>query len=67
MGAAVRKSDGDFQVLTGNQIATLMAYYLLIHMRKRNFIIWLWISNLSSFWCTSFKIADDFGIKTNMC
>ena len=32
MGAAVRKSDGDFQVLTGNQIATLMAYYLLVHM-----------------------------------
>ena len=34
MGAAVRREDGTFQVLTGNQIATLMANYLLVHLKE---------------------------------
>ena len=65
MGAAVRKSDGDFQVLTGNQIATLMAYYLLVHMKENGTLssdYELVTSVVSS--ALPFKIADDFGIKT---
>ena len=65
MGAAVRKSDGDFQVLTGNQIATLMAYYLLVHMKESGKLTSdyeIVTSVVSS--ALPFKIAEDFGIKT---
>ena len=65
MGAAVRKSDGEFQVLTGNQIATLMAYYLLEHMKENGTLssdYELVTSIVSS--ALPFKIAKDFGIRT---
>ena len=65
MGAAVRKADGDFQVLTGNQIATLMAYYLLEHMKENGTLTSdyeLVTSIVSS--ALPFKIAKDFGIRT---
>ena len=65
MGAAVRKSDGDFQVLTGNQIATLMAYYLLAHLKESGKLTddyEIVTSVVSS--ALPFKIAEDFGIKT---
>ncbi|MFC2694141.1 MAG: mechanosensitive ion channel domain-containing protein, partial [Lactobacillus crispatus] len=65
MGAAVRKTDGDFQVLTGNQIATLMAYYLLAHMKENGQLTpdyEIVTSVVSS--ALPFKIAEDFGIKT---
>ena len=64
MGAAVRKSDGEFQVLTGNQIATLMAYYLLEHMKENGTLASdyeLVTSIVSS--ALPFKIAKDFGIR----
>ena len=64
MGAAVRKTDGDFQVLTGNQIATLMAYYLLAHMKENGQLTpdyEIVTSVVSS--ALPFKIAEDFGIK----
>ena len=65
MGAAVRKADGDFQVLTGNQIATLMAYYLLAHLKENGKLssnYEIVTSVVSS--ALPFKIAKDFGIKT---
>lgn len=65
MGAAVRKEDGDFQVLTGNQIATLMAYYLLVHLKESGKLssdYEIVTSIVSS--ALPFKIAHDFGIKT---
>ncbi|WP_297817052.1 phospho-sugar mutase [uncultured Lactobacillus sp.] len=65
MGAAVRKSDGSFQVLTGNQIATLMSYYLLVHLKESNKLssdYEIVTSVVSS--ALPFKIAKDFGIKT---
>lgn len=65
MGAAVRKTDGDFQVLTGNQIATLMAYYLLAHMKENGQLTpdyEIVTSVVSS--ALPFKIAEDFGITT---
>lgn len=65
MGAAVRKADGNFQVLTGNQIATLMAYYLLEHMKENGTLTSdyeLVTSIVSS--ALPFKIAKDFGIST---
>ena len=65
MGAAVRKEDGDFQVLTGNQIATLMAYYLLVHLKESGKLsndYEIVTSVVSS--ALPFKIAEDFGIKT---
>ncbi len=65
MGAAVRKEDGDFQVLTGNQIATLMAYYLLRHLKESGKLssdYEIVTSVVSS--ALPFKIAKDFGIKT---
>ncbi|KRL90298.1 phospho-sugar mutase [Lactobacillus kalixensis] len=65
MGAAVRKENGDFQVLTGNQIATLMAYYLLRHLKESGKLendYEIVTSVVSS--ALPFKIAKDFGIKT---
>lgn len=65
MGAAVRKEDGSFQVLTGNQIATLMAYYLLAHLKENGKLssdYELVTSIVSS--ALPFKIAQSFGIKT---
>lgn len=65
MGAAVRKEDGSFQVLTGNQIATLMAYYLLAHLKENGKLssdYELVTSIVSS--ALPFKIAHSFGIKT---
>ena len=65
MGAAVRKNDGSFQVLTGNQIATLMAYYLLVHLKESGKLdsnYEIVTSVVSS--ALPFKIAEDFGIKT---
>lgn len=65
MGAAVRKDNGDFQVLTGNQIATLMAYYLLVHLKESGKLdanYEIVTSVVSS--ALPFKIAKDFGIKT---
>lgn len=65
MGAAIRKEDGDFQVLTGNQIATLMAYYLLVHLKESGKLssdYEIVTSVVSS--ALPFKIAEDFGIQT---
>lgn len=65
MGAAVRKEDGDFQVLTGNQIATLMIYYILAHLKETGKLepdYELITSIVSS--ALPFKIAKDFGIRT---
>lgn len=36
LGAAVRKSDGTYEVLTGNQIASLMVNYLLLAKKEAN-------------------------------
>lgn len=36
LGASVRKSDGSYQVLTGNQIASLMVDYLLLAKKETN-------------------------------
>lgn len=65
MGACVRKKDGNFQVLTGNQIATLMCYYLLTNLKNNDqlqsdyeLITSIVSSNMP------LKIAQDFGIKT---
>lgn len=65
MGAAVRTENGDFQVLTGNQIATLMVYYLLQNLKDSgkltpNYEI---VTSIVSS-ALPFKIAKDFGIKT---
>lgn len=65
MGAAVRTENGDFQVLTGNQIATLMIYYLLQNLKDSgkltpNYEI---VTSIVSS-ALPFKIAKDFGIKT---
>ena len=65
MGAAVRTENGDFQVLTGNQIATLMAYYLLQNLKDSGKLTpdyEIVTSVVSS--ALPFKIAKDFGIKT---
>ncbi|MGQ5709286.1 phospho-sugar mutase [Lactobacillus sp. PSON] len=65
MGAAVRTENGDFQVLTGNQIATLMSYYLLVHLKESGKLTSdyeIVTSIVSS--ALPFKIAEDFGIKT---
>ena len=66
MGAAVRTDKGDFQVLTGNQIATLMAYYLLVNLKNEGKLdpdYEIVTSVVSS--ALPFKIAKDFGIKTH--
>ncbi|WEV71625.1 phospho-sugar mutase [Lactobacillus sp. ESL0785] len=65
MGACVRTEKGDFQVLTGNQIATLMAYYLLVNLKDSGQLTpnyELITSIVSS--QMPLKIARDFGIKT---
>ena len=65
MGACVRTKNGDFQVLTGNQIATLMIYYLLVNLKNSGQLssnYELITSVVSS--SMPFKIARDFGIKT---
>ena len=65
MGACVRTKNGDFQVLTGNQIATLMIYYLLVNLKNNGQLASdyeLITSVVSS--SMPFKIAQDFGIKT---
>ena len=65
MGACVRTKNGDFQVLTGNQIATLMIYYLLVNLKNKGQLssdYELITSVVSS--SMPFKIAQDFGIKT---
>lgn len=65
MGAAVRREDGTFQVLTGNQIATLMANYLLVHLKESGKLTdeyELVTSIVSS--ALPFKIAKAYGIKT---
>lgn len=65
MGACVRTKNGDFQVLTGNQIATLMIYYLLVNLKNNGQLnpdYELITSVVSS--SMPFKIARDFGIKT---
>lgn len=65
MGACVRTKNGDFQVLTGNQIATLMIYYLLVNMKDNNQLASdyeLVTSIVSS--SMPGKIAQDFGIRT---
>lgn len=36
LGAAIRKSDGSYEVLTGNQIASLMVNYLLLAKKEAN-------------------------------
>lgn len=65
LGAAVRTHDGDFQVLTGNQMATLMANYLLVNLKnsgkldpKYEIITSIVSSSLP------FKIAKSYGIQT---
>lgn len=65
MGACVRTEKGDFQVLTGNQIATLMIYYLLVNLENNGQLTGdyeLITSIVSS--SMPLKIARDFGIKT---
>ncbi|WEV37550.1 phospho-sugar mutase [Lactobacillus sp. ESL0677] len=65
MGACVRTENGDFQVLTGNQIATLMAYYLLTNLKDSGQLTGdyeLIASIVSS--QMPLKIAQSFGIKT---
>lgn len=65
MGACVRTKNGDFQVLTGNQIATLMIYYLLVNLKNNGQLnpdYELITSVVSS--SMPFKIARNFGIKT---
>lgn len=65
MGACVRTKNGGFQVLTGNQIATLMIYYLLVNLKNRGKLssdYELVTSIVSS--SMPIKIAQDFGIKT---
>lgn len=65
MGACVRTSDGSFQVLTGNQIATLFINYLLVNLKaagKLSSDYELITSIVSS--ALPFKIAQDYGIKT---
>lgn len=65
MGAAVRREDGTFQVLTGNQIATLMANYLLVRLKESGKLTdeyELVTSIVSS--ALPFKIAKAYGIKT---
>lgn len=65
MGACVRTKDGEFQVLTGNQIATLMIYYLLVNLKDKHQLASdyeLITSIVSS--SMPLKIAQDFGIRT---
>ncbi|MBA1394115.1 phospho-sugar mutase, partial [Lactobacillus sp. XV13L] len=65
MGACVRTKDGSFQVLTGNQIATLMIYYLLVNLKNSGRLsadFELVTSVVSS--NMPLKIARAFGIKT---
>ena len=65
MGACVRTDKGDFQVLTGNQIATLMSYYLLQNLKESGKLTpdyEIVTSIVSS--ALPFKIAKDFSIKT---
>lgn len=65
MGACVRTADGGFQVLTGNQIATLMIYYLLVNLKNNGQLASdyeLVTSIVSS--SMPLKIAHDFGIRT---
>ena len=65
MGACVRTKNGDFQVLTGNQIATLMIYYLLVNLKDKGQLsadYELITSIVSS--SMPLKIAKDFGIRT---
>ena len=65
MGACVRTKNGGFQVLTGNQIATLMIYYLLVNLKNNGQLTSdyeLITSIVSS--SMPLKIAEDFGIKT---
>lgn len=65
MGACVRTKDDEFQVLTGNQIATLMIYYLLVNLKDNHQLASdyeLITSIVSS--SMPLKIAQDFGIRT---
>lgn len=65
MGACVRKKDGNFKILTGNQIATLMCYYLLTNLKNSGQLqsdYEIITSIVSS--SMPLKIAQDFGIKT---
>lgn len=65
MGAAVRTETGEFKVLTGNQIATLMAYYVMRSLKERGQLspdYEIITSVVSS--ALPFKIAKDFGIKS---
>ncbi len=65
MGACVRTKNGEFQVLTGNQIATLMIYYLLVNLKDNHQLASdyeLITSIVSS--SMPLKIAQDFGIRT---
>lgn len=65
MGACVKNDEGKFQVLTGNQIATLMSHYLLVNLKNageldKNYEI---ITSIVSSELP-FKIAKSYGIKT---
>lgn len=65
LGAAVRKPNGDFQVLTGNQIATLISNYLLTNLKQSGQLdghYELITSIVSS--ALPFKIAKSYGIQT---
>lgn len=65
LGAAVRTPNGDFQVLTGNQIATLISNYLLTNLKnsgKLDSSYEIITSVVSS--ALPFKIAKSFGIQT---
>lgn len=65
LGAAVRRPDGEFQVLTGNQIATLISNYLLTNLKDSGQLssdYEIITSIVSS--ALPFKIAQSFGIQT---
>ncbi|MDO4912051.1 MAG: phospho-sugar mutase [Lactobacillus sp.] len=65
LGACVRKPDGNFQVLTGNQIATLISNYLLVNLKESGKLesdYEIVTSVVSS--SLPLKIAKSYGIQT---
>lgn len=64
LGVAVRKNDGKFILLNGNQIASIMLYYILTSKKKQHTLA----NNcavVKSIVSTELarKIAEDFGVK----
>ena len=68
IGVAVRKTDGKFQCLTGNQVAIMLTEYRLLVARRKKILFDEGISNvavLKTFVTTPMisKIAEEFGVK----